>query len=147
MVKITQVVVPVDFLKTTDSLVEYATYMADKLAAILHFVHVVDIYTGNGMLEIPYVEECRKKLQTAAEEKMVRLIANHIEQFPGSTGEVILGDPVEKIVEYAREKNADLIVISSHGAKGLEKILLGSVTERVLKRAHCPLLITNPFKK
>lgn len=147
MGKITNIVVPVDFLKTTDSLVEYASYMADKLNAVLHFVHVVDIYTGDGMLEISYVEECRKKLQTVAEEKMTRLIADNITQLPGSTGEVILGDPVEKIVEYAREKNADLIIISSHGAKGLEKILLGSVTERVLKRAHCPLLITNPFKK
>ncbi len=147
MSKITHIVVPVDFLKTTDNLVEYATYMAEKLAAVLHFVYVVDMYTGNGMLEIPYVEECRKRLQTAAEEKMTRLIADNIAKFPGCTGEIIVGDPVEKIVEYAREKNGDLIVISSHGAKGLEKILLGSVTKRVLKRAHCPVLITNPFKK
>ncbi len=147
MEKIMHIVVPVDFLKTTDQLVDYATYIARKLTATLHFVHVVDIYTGSEMLDLPYVLECRKKLQSAAEKKMTGLLADNIKQFPSSTGEVLLGDPVEKIVEYAKEKDAGLIVISSHGAKGLEKILLGSVTERVLKRAHCPLLITNPFKK
>ena len=77
MSKITHIVVPVDFLKTTDNLVEYATYMAEKLVAILHFVYVIDMYTGDGILEIPYVEECRKRLQTAAEQKMTRLIADH----------------------------------------------------------------------
>ncbi len=147
MSKITHIIVPVDFLQTTDNLVEYAAYMAEKLQAVLHFVYVVDMYTGDGILEVPYVEECRKRLQTAAEGKMTRLIADNIVKFPGCTGEILLGDPVEKIVDYARDKSGDLIVISSHGAKGLEKILLGSVTKRVLKRAHCPVLITNPYRK
>jgi nucleotide-binding universal stress UspA family protein len=62
------------------------------------------------------------------------------------TGDVIVGDPVEKIVEFAREKDADMLIISTHGAKGLEKILLGSVAERVLKRVHCPVLFMNPYK-
>jgi hypothetical protein len=43
-------------------------------------------------------------------------------------------------------KNADLIIISTHGAKGLEKMLLGSVAEHVLKLAHCPVLVMNPFR-
>jgi nucleotide-binding universal stress UspA family protein len=60
---------------------------------------------------------------------------------------VVTGDPVDRITEIAKEKNSDLIIISTHGAKGLEKILLGSVAERVLKRAHCPVLVMNPFKR
>lgn len=146
MEKATHIVVPVDFLENTDKLVDYAAYMAKKLSAYIHFIHVIDIYTGNGLLDVPYVLECRNKLQTAAEEKMTQLIANNAERSPGCTGELTTGDPVEKIVEYSKEKAADMIIISTHGAKGLEKILLGSVTGRVLKRAHCPVLITNPFK-
>ncbi|NOR25763.1 MAG: hypothetical protein GQ542_15525 [Desulforhopalus sp.] len=65
----------------------------------------------------------------------------------GCTGEVTVGDPVDTITEFARAKDSDLIIISTHGAKGFEKILLGSVTERVLKRAHCPVLVMNPYKK
>jgi nucleotide-binding universal stress UspA family protein len=78
---------------------------------------------------------------------MANLLHDTKEQCLGCTGQVINGEPVEKIVEVAEEKDADLIIISTHGAKGLEKILLGSVAERVLKRAHCPVLIMNPFKK
>ena len=147
MKKITHIVVPVDFLETTNKLVNYAAYMANKLPACLHFVHVIDIYTGNGLLDVPYVLECRDRLQTAAGGKMTQLVADNAKRCPDCTGEIITGDPVEKIVEYAREKDADMIIISTHGAKGLEKILLGSVTARVLKRAHCPVLITNPYKE
>jgi hypothetical protein len=67
-------------------------------------------------------------------------------KFPDCTGEVITGDPVDEILECGRDKDADLIIISTHGLKGLEKILLGSVAGRVVKRAHCPVLTMNPFK-
>ena len=58
----------------------------------------------------------------------------------------VVGDPVDEIVQIAGAKKSDLIIIGTHGTKGLEKILLGSVAERVLKRADCPVLIMNPFK-
>jgi nucleotide-binding universal stress UspA family protein len=53
---------------------------------------------------------------------------------------------VDTIVDTARGEEADLIIIATHGTKGLEKILLGSVTERVLQQAPCPVLTMNPYK-
>ena len=147
------IIVPVDFSSSTESLVEYAVYMAGKLSAVTHFVHVVDLmhfvdyYTGEAMLGVPYVQECEEILLTNGQEKMSNLIKDNSEKCAGCTGEVATGDPVSKIVEIASEKDADLIIISTHGAKGLEKIMLGSVAGRVLKRAHCPVLTMNPFKK
>ncbi len=141
------IVVPVDFLETTDKLVEYAVYMAGKLSAITHFVHIVHFYAGDAMVGLPYAQECEERLLSNAEERMSNLITDNSEKCPGCTGKVIIGDPVEKITAFAREKDSDLIIISTHGAKGLEKILLGSVTERVLKRTHCPVLIMKPYKK
>jgi nucleotide-binding universal stress UspA family protein len=147
MEKINSIVVPVDFLNSADKLVKYATYMAGELSAKIHFIHVVELYSGDAMLGAPYTHEYREMFLSDAKLRMDNLIADYKEQIPGCTGEVVFGDPVDKIVEYAKEKHADLIIISTHGAKGLEKILLGSVAERVLKRAHCPVLIMNPFKK
>ena len=147
MKEINTIVVPVDFLKTSPKLVEYAVYMAGKLSGMIHFVHAVHFYSGDAMLGIPYVQECEEKLQAIAQERMSNLIADYRERCSGCTGEVVTGEPVDKIIEFARAKNADLIIISTHGAKGLEKILLGSVVERVLKRAHCPVLVMNPFKE
>ncbi|MFT5702444.1 MAG: nucleotide-binding universal stress UspA family protein [Desulforhopalus sp.] len=141
-----KIVVPVDFLKATDRLVDYAIYMADKLSATAHFIHVINFYPGDAMFGIPYAQQCEENLQMKAKEKMANIITDNKEKCVGCTGEVVRGDPVDKIIECAKEKDSDLIIISTHGAKGLEKIMLGSVAERVLKRAHCPVLIMNPYR-
>ena len=147
-----KIIVPVDFSEATESLVKYAVYMAGKLSAVIHFIHVinfiqfVNFYTGDVMLGAPYVGDCEEYLLTNAKGKISNLIKDNSERCSGCTGEVVTGDPVEKIVGLAREKDANLIIISTHGFKGLEKIMLGSVAGRVLKRAHCPVLIMNPFK-
>lgn len=146
MKAIEHVVVPVDFSENTDKLEAYAQYMAQKLAAVLHFVHVVADYPGDAMIGSPFAQQYKDKVIAVSEGKMENLIQNSREKCPECTGQVIYGDPVDQIIEFAETNNADLIIISTHGAKGLEKILLGSVAERVLKRAHCPVLVMNPFK-
>lgn len=147
-----KIIVPVDFSETTESLVTYAVYIAEKLSAAVHFVHVINfiqftnLYAGGAMAGVPYIEDCEEYLLTNAKEKISNLIKENSEKCSGCTGEVVTGDPVEKIVEIAGEQGANLIITSTHGFKGLEKIMLGSVAGRVLKRAHCPVLIMNPFK-
>ena len=146
------IVVPVDFSESTGSLVEYAVYMAGKLSATAHFVHVLDMsqftyYAGDIMFSGPYPDDVRDQLLENVQEKMSTLVKDNCSLYPGCKGDVIVGDPVDKIVEFAKEKNSDLIIISTHGARGLEKILLGTVAGRVVKRAHCPVLTMNPFKK
>ena len=59
---------------------------------------------------------------------------------------VQIGDPAKNIVQYSEDHPTDLIIIGTHGAKGIEKVLLGSVAERVLKRAGCPTLVYNPYR-
>ena len=147
MKEINSIVVPVDFSGITTKLVDYAVDIASKLSGVIHFVHSVNFYAGDTMLGFPYAKECEAKLIKNAEERMANLLADNKERCTGCTGEVVVGDPVERIVEFARAKDSDLIIISTHGVKGLEKILLGSVAERVLKRAHCPVLFLNPFKE
>jgi nucleotide-binding universal stress UspA family protein len=147
MKMIEKIVVPVDFAENTDKLVAYACAMAEKFAAAIHFLHVVAAYPGDVMIGAPFAEEYRDRIIFAAEERMRNLVDDCNARGRVCTGLVVGGEPVEKIVELAAAAGADLIVISTHGAKGLEKILLGSVAERVLKRAHCPVLIMNPFKK
>ena len=147
MKPVNKIVVPVDFAENTSKLVVYASYMSEKLNAAMHFVHVVATYPGDVMIGAPFAGEYQEKVYVAAEELMANLVRDTKEKFPDCSGHTVSGDPAEKIVEIAAVIDADLIITSTHGAKGLEKILLGSVAERVLKRAHCPVLIMNPFKK
>jgi|GEM_PF-200292 len=147
------IIVPVDFSEATDIQVEYANNMAGKLSAVMHFVHIFnfnhfsDFYAGDVMLGAAYYLECEEELFSNAKRKMADLVKKNRKECPECTGQVITGDPVDELVEFAQEKDADLIIISTHGAKGLEKILLGSVAGRVVKRAHCPVLTINPYKE
>ena len=146
MQMIEKIVVPVDFAENTDKLVAYACAVAERFEAAIHFIHVVASYPGDVMIGAPFAEEYRDRIMFAAEERMKSLVEDCKGKGRTCSGIVVGGEPVEKIVDLAASAAADLVVISTHGAKGLEKILLGSVAERVLKRAHCPVLIMNPFK-
>jgi len=147
MKKIKQIVVPVDFAFHTDKLVEYAAYLAEELSAVIHFIHVVEFYPGNSMTALPYVLQHEQDILREVRRKMSDLLENNSEKCRECTGEVVIGDPVDKIIEFARTLESDMIIMNTHGSKGLEKIMLGSVAERVLKRAHCPVLIMNPYRK
>jgi nucleotide-binding universal stress UspA family protein len=144
---IERVVVPVDFAYHTDKLVDYAAYLAGTFAAVTHYIHVVEFYPGNSMTPLSYVREYEEKLLADVRARMSQLLQDNRERCKKCIGKVIVGDPVETIIDYARAQDADLIIMGTHGSKGLEKILLGSVAERVLKGAHCPVLIMNPFRK
>ncbi len=146
MRNIKQIVVPVDFHFQSDKLVDYAAYMAGQLSAVVHFIHAVEFYLGNSMTALSYVEQHQDQLLAEEKIRMVKLVEDNSAKCRGCTGEVVVGDPVEVIVQFAKTRDADLIIMNTHGSKGLEKIMLGSVAEHVLKRAPCPVLIMNPFR-
>ncbi len=108
MKKIQQIAVPVDFSKSTKKLVEYAIYMADKLSAVIHFVHVVADYPEDAMIGAPFAQEYQEKAFATSQEKMANLALSSQKTCPGCTGEVVYGDPVDQIIEFAGNKNADL---------------------------------------
>ncbi len=147
MQKVKNIVVPVDFSDNTEKLVDYAFEMGQELSATLHFVHAVALHPDAAiMFGMPYFADYQSTFESNAQGKMTSLIESLQEKSPGCKGEVVMGEPVDTIVEYAKSEKADLIIISTHGAKGLEKILLGSVAERVVQRAFCPVLVLNPFR-
>ena len=148
MEKVKKIVVPVDFMENTDKLVEYALYIGEALGADLHIVHVVGVYQDEVMFGVPiFPNGAKEEYLAKAREHMAELVADLQKKKPATKGDVVIGDPMEGIVKFAETNAADLIVISTHGARGIESILLGSVAQRVVKLAHCPVLVMNPFKK
>jgi nucleotide-binding universal stress UspA family protein len=145
--EIKKIVAPVDFGKNTSKLVDFALYIANQLSAEVIFCHVVEPFaTGDMMLGSPTFGDFEKKRREDAEERMANLITDSEDKYLKCSGKVLLGDIVDEIVACAKNEGAGMIVIGTHGAKGLEKILLGSVAERVVKRSHCPCLVMNPYK-
>ncbi len=135
-----KVVVPIDFSDSSIDAVREALRCA-KSPASVHIVHVVfdlepiapyDNWDG----EVPEWFVMREESTT---KRLDRFVAEHD---LGDVKKVILsGDAGHEITRYAEEQDVDLIVIPSHGYHGLNRILLGSTTERVLRHAHCPVYV------
>lgn len=98
-------------------------------------------------MSIPDFEE---DLFTQAEDKMAAF-AKELESFSQGKGisevigKVLVGDVAEQIVNFAGEQEGGLIAMGTHGYKGLEKIMFGSVADKVVKSATCPVLTINPY--
>lgn len=128
----------------SDAAISFAVSLAAKHGADLLFIHAVDdpaimAATGNmpfdPMPTIAALESTGGNLLNAAAERA------NLEHVHAET-RLVHGDPVQAILDGARDWNADLIVMGTHGRRGLQHFFLGSTAERVLQRSSLPVLIT-----
>lgn len=135
------IVVPTDFSELSRAALPWARRMAEQMQAEIHCIYVVEephIYAtlDMGPVPIPSVDE----LTRSAEKRMEHFSSTHLKGLGQVTTKVIVGRPAEEVVHYAKEKNAVLIVMTTHGYSGVKHVLLGSTTESVLRNAGCPVL-------
>jgi len=67
--------------------------------------------------------------------------------YPGIRKVVHCGDPAEKILEYVTAEGIDLVILGTHGRKGLDKVIFGSVADRVVKNSPVPVMSVNPYRE
>jgi len=138
-----RILVPVDFSPPSDAALQYARNVAARYGASLHLLHVAeDPYRAFYSAEVfvPQVEGLREEiLSDTARQLTARLQPSDITQLH-ATAESIIGTPAGSIVEYAAGRDIDLIVMGTHGRGGMAKLLMGSVAERVVRMAPCPVL-------
>ena len=131
------VVVPIDFSGHCVEAVRTALQYVEQPAHV-HLIHAVVPLESNSPAVL------WGEIDQASREQRVReYFADYTREnnFPGITVVVRTGTPGETITDYAADAKADLIVISSHGYGGVKRLLLGSVAERVLRLAICPVLV------
>jgi len=146
MAEISRVVIPVDFSSNTDKVVKYGVSVADTLGAQVLFFHVINNFQGYDMMLMhPSFLGMTRDLEQKAEERMADLVKDFSQREKGATGNVVVGDAADEIISYAKLERADMIIIGTHGVKGIEKILIGSTADHVVKNAPCPVLVFNPF--
>lgn len=139
-----QVVIAYDFSPSAELALQRGIEVACRAPQhVLHIITAVDGRRGIPMLPTSHVDyEYAEKVQD--------LLAEHVKRaFAGrpSVSEVQffvharIGHPAEEVLNLCREVAADLVFIGSHGATGLERLVLGSVSERVAREAKCPVMI------
>ena len=146
MNNITKILVPTDFSEHSNRVLQSAVMIARKFGAAIEVVFVVeslDAYAGFAVPHLP-LENLEKDLLDRAERKMTDFISEHMPKDIPHASAVLNGNVPKEIVRHAEAKGCDLIMIGTQTCKGVEKALFGSVTERVIKTAQCPVLSMNP---
>jgi len=132
------ILVPTDGSEPADAAVEHAIDLAGSSGATLHVLSVVDssAYTS---LDVSS-ESVLDSLETRAREATETVAEMATDAGVDTVTEVSVGSPHAQITDYAETTDVDLIVMGTHGRTGLDRVLLGSVTERVVRAASCPVL-------
>ncbi|MGH9256357.1 MAG: universal stress protein [Vicinamibacterales bacterium] len=141
---ITRILVPVDFSPHSDRALRYATRLAARLGASVELVHVVDNpFASGAWTSEMYVSNLPHILESLTGEATKRLTT--LKSVAASEGvnvetNVLTGQPAHTIIEHAHAGSFDLIVMGTHGRTGFSHVFMGSVAERVVRRASCPVL-------
>lgn len=148
MALIKKILLPVDFSEKLDVVIPLVRELVESHHAELHLLHVVENleHYANFYVPHPSVEQMQQELNQGAQRRMEEFIEQHFAQLSKVDSAVLVGDPAQQIVNYAREQDLDLIVMSTHGRKGLEHVIFGSVAENVVRNSAVPVLTVNPHK-
>ena len=143
MVKIERILVATDFSECSDSALEYGRALALQFGAELHVLHVVEIsllWAGSeySAYDFALIQET---MEEGARKKLADIVGPDIGQPPPTTTVIKTGaSPAFAITDYAKEAKVGLIIMGTHGRGVMGHLLLGSVAERVVRIAPCPVL-------
>ncbi len=142
-----RILFPVDLTENSDKLVPYVRTMAEKFDSTVHVLFVVRIfqYFTDIYVAPPSISVFENELVEGARRRMDEFVQTHFNDRPQSFGNVILGDPADIIVNYIGDQGMDLVIMGTHGRKGLDRVLFGSVAQRVVKNASVPVMVVNPY--
>lgn len=143
MPRFNKILCPVDFDPNSLKALRLAAEISQEHRATLYLLHVIDV-------AIPAKTEV-----TAPFDKMERAVTSKLERLARRETDarlryqlyVATGDPSAHVLDVAKRVGADLIVLATHGRKGLRRLILGSVAERVVREAPCPVLTVRPVTR
>jgi universal stress protein A len=147
MFPIKKVLNPTDFSTAAKHGLRAAIEMAVHLEAELLLVHVIEsspqmsgTFSMSGARAVQMVEA----LQEESRKQMEKLVSTSVPTDLRCDVRILQGRPAEEIVRLAADEHADVIVIATHGYSGFNRFLFGSVADRVIRTAQCPVLTIRP---
>ena len=140
--KLKKILVPTDFSKFSAKALHYATEFAEQFGAAITLVHVVEpiVYPSESGYTAVEIETVQTTWRKDAKRKLEELGRKSIK--PPLTARTVVrcGSPYHEITTLAKEEDADLIILATHGYTGLKHVFLGSTAEKVVRHAPCPVL-------
>ena len=145
MLEIRSVLAPTDFSQHAARPVRYACELAARFGSVLHLLHILpDVIVPVGpdpALITTVPPEYYAETEAQSLEALAKVVDPSWDRPDEIEHAVLWGDPVDAVVRYATDNAIDLIVIATHGRTGLSHVLLGSVAEKIVREAPCPVLV------
>ena len=148
MVEFKKILFPCDFTEGSQKVLSYALSAAEKYGSELYVFHVVDdledwrgVY-GPHSLRLDIVRQALEQAVKVMED----FCEERLDQYPKLVKRLVSGDPAEQILNVIKSEDIDLVVMGTHGRRGLEHVFFGSVAEKITKQSPVPVMIMNPDK-
>jgi nucleotide-binding universal stress UspA family protein len=143
VVSVQHVLLATDFSEASAAALEYAKAIAKAFGARIHVLHVLEDLAAHAWTTEVYVAALpgvHEEMERQARERLAAVFTPEEQASYSVTTELRTGSPFVEVVRYAREEKIDLIVMGTHGRGPIAHMLLGSVAERVVRKAPCPVL-------
>lgn len=147
MLPITSILVPIDFSPHSEKALTYAKEWAKQWSATIHLIHIIEpvIFPVDWGYTPVDLSDIEKEYSNAAEQELKKTVeVLHSEGFSVIPQVIHGGRSSDEINQYAKDHGISMICIATNGRGGVEHLLLGSTTERVVRKAPCPVLVIRP---
>jgi universal stress protein A len=142
------ILVATDFSEHADHALEYAAELAAPLGATIHLVHAISIPPmGVPEMGVAYSALMIESMTKHAQAELDKRAAGYRDRTTLGPTRLDVGDPRDVVDRAAVQIGADLIVMGTHGRRGIRRVLLGSVAESVVRSAPCPVLTIRPVTR
>jgi nucleotide-binding universal stress UspA family protein len=142
---IRHIVVPHDFEDCSDAALDYAVTIAQRFGARITVLHAYEIPSLGAPEVLILATDWPKQFGVVARERLDAVVArvrgSGTQSGVQVDGELRQGTPWREIDAFAKERDVDLVILGSHGRRGLPRALIGSVAEKVVRTAPCPVLV------
>jgi nucleotide-binding universal stress UspA family protein len=148
MKDIHNILFPVDLSETSEKIVPYVETLAKKFDAEIHLLFVARIFEYFVSIYVPQpsIDNFEQEIAKGGKKRLDEFQSLYFPPPMKTRSTVLVGDASEKILAYTETENIDLLIMGTHGRKGLDKVLFGSVADRVSKMATVPVLLINPHR-
>ncbi|MBC2713293.1 MAG: universal stress protein [Desulfosarcina sp.] len=138
-----KILFPIDFTENQSKILPYVLWASENFKSSICLIHVVD--DTFEFAQTYSLAWDQKKIKKDAENTMNKICEKELQGCPSFQRRIAFGDPATTILQTIESEDIDLVIMGTHGRKGLEHTLFGSVAGNVVKRSTVPVLTINPY--
>jgi nucleotide-binding universal stress UspA family protein len=148
MKEVYKILFPADLSEASSKLAPEVIAMAQKFSAEIHLLFVASSFEKFKTFYIPHpsLKNFGDEVLQGGQKKLAEFVEEFFADYPKLKTAVVQGDPAEEILKYIVDQKVDLVIMGTHGRKGLDRILFGSVATQVVQKSPAPVLTINPYR-